>query len=507
MNNEKKSTSFTERAAWLTAANFIGFAMMSITPFVIVRLLDPMQFGIYKQLFLILTTTLSVLNLQVASSAYYFMPRAEGKQLQVALNIILFYAGAGMVVAIIFLLFPGWAGYIFNNQEVVHYIPQLGLAILLWAVSANLEVIPLSLGDVRVSSTFIVLAQVMKCCLLVTAAVMFRSVRAILWASIIEGAMQSLFMMLYIRRKFGALWRPIDWQLFKQQIGNALPFGTGSTIQGVQSDLHNYFVSYYFSPIVYATYVNGCFQLPLLSLLQYSFAGVLIPEVAQMAATGNFRGIVEAWLNAMRKLAMLILPICALMFVLRYEIITTLFTKAYANSVPIFSIYLVNLALLTILTGSILRAFDEFRFYRLKLHLVLIPVSWLSLYTGIKWAGLIGAVTATVLVQTIDVSISLLMAARKVELKVQDLKHLAPLVKTLLAIGAAAILTYTVKLALGSLHPFVVIIACGMTFVLIYLGITFAAGGLTESEKLELREAVQKLLQKLGLSRIAEATE
>jgi hypothetical protein len=50
-------------------------------------MLSQTDFGVYKQAFQILTSTISALNLQVASTAYYFMPRAPGKKLQVTVNV------------------------------------------------------------------------------------------------------------------------------------------------------------------------------------------------------------------------------------------------------------------------------------------------------------------------------------------------------------------------------------------------------------------------------------
>ena len=66
--------SFIERAAWLTGANLLAFALSFLTPLVIVRVFDRGEFGTYKQLFQILTTFMTALYLQVPMSAYYFMP-------------------------------------------------------------------------------------------------------------------------------------------------------------------------------------------------------------------------------------------------------------------------------------------------------------------------------------------------------------------------------------------------------------------------------------------------
>ena len=86
---------FALRAAWLTTANSIAFGLSFVAPLLLVRALSQTDFGLYRQVFQILTTAISALNLQVASTAYYFMPRAPEKKLQVTVNVLAFYAAVG----------------------------------------------------------------------------------------------------------------------------------------------------------------------------------------------------------------------------------------------------------------------------------------------------------------------------------------------------------------------------------------------------------------------------
>src|SRR5215470_17927908 len=191
---------FVRRAAWLTTANSIAFALSFVAPLLLVRLLNQTEFGLYKQVFQILMTAISALNLQVASTAYYFMPRAPEKKLQVTINVLVFYGALGALAGALFIIYPECALLVFKTGELVAYMPLLGVTILLWMVSSNLEVIPLALGDVRATSVFVVVAQLTKSALTVAAALVFQSVRAMILASAIQGLLQILFMFAYIWR-------------------------------------------------------------------------------------------------------------------------------------------------------------------------------------------------------------------------------------------------------------------------------------------------------------------
>jgi O-antigen/teichoic acid export membrane protein len=489
---------FARRAAWLTTANSIAFGLSFIAPLLLVRMLSQTEFGVYKQVFQILMSTIAALNLQVASTAYYFMPRAPEKKLQVMINVLAFYGAIGALTGALFIFYPEWSLLVFESGDLPAYMPLLGVTILLWLVSSNLEVIPLALGDVRASSVFIVISQLTKSALTVGAALAFHSVRAMIWAAAIQGMLQILFMFVYIRRRFGQrsvrICGAFDLALFKAQIGNALPYGLGSFAQTAQGDLHNFVVSRYFPPAGFAVYSAGLFQLPLLGLLTTSFSSALIPEVSKLAAAGAKRAIIPIWLNAARKLALVVVPICALMFVLRYEIITLLFTSAYREAAPLFGIYLFSALLPMTLTGSPIRAHEEFKFFRFKLHLALLPVTFGALYVGIHAAGLIGAVSALVGLQTLEAAIVVTAVGRRLGFVANDLRHLTPALKTALAAGAAALAAYAVKLPLAQAHTLVKLVICGAVFGAVYIFAAYALGAVTDAEKMEFRATMSRFL-------------
>ncbi len=210
-SGQNEQIGFARRAAWLMTAHVIAFGLSFLAPLLLVRALSQTDFGVYKQVFQVLITVISALNLQMASTAFYFMPRAPEKKLQVTINVLGFYAAAGSLVAALFILYPECALFVFKGGELVAYMPLLGVTILLWMVSSNLEVIPLAMGDVRSSSVFIVISQLMKTSLMVSAALTFQSVRAIIWAAVIQGILQILFMFGYLWRRFGTLEGAFDW--------------------------------------------------------------------------------------------------------------------------------------------------------------------------------------------------------------------------------------------------------------------------------------------------------
>lgn len=511
------------RAAWLATAKVIALVLAFLLPLVLVRGLSRGEFGLYKQSFQILSTTVSLLCLQVSASAYYFMPRQPHRKPQVAMNVLLFYLGVGSALALFFALYPRWVTHIFHGDGLVPVVPMLGLVILFWLVATNLEGIAIANGDIRWSSAVIVAMQVLKTSLLILAGIVFGSIQALIIAALLIGSVHCAIFFIYLRRRFGRFWWPIDWQLFRAQLANSLPFGIGSIAYIIQYDLHNYYVSYYFSPADFAIYAVGCFQLPLLLVLFDSVDTVLFPEVARLEKEGAYDRIIGVWVKAMRLLAFVFFPTCALLLVVRQELIVTLFTAEYAAAAPIFAVNLFNLLLWLGLTGPVLRAFVEFKYFRFKLYLVLLPVSFFALYAGIQMAGLLGAIAAVAFTRGLDVAITMTLLGRRLGMGREDLRRFAPLLRLFAAAALAGLVTWTAKAALTPLPMIAILALCALIFGIVYLLAAFSFGAVSGEEKEYLRRlwrdraggsdlpaassTAQKVTSVASVPAVSEATE
>lgn len=488
-----QGTGLTGRAALLAVANSMAFALAFMLPLVLVRTLNQSEFGLYKQAFQIVTTALALLGLHVSTTAFYFMPRHPDKKPQIVLNVLIFYFAVGAVLALLFLAHPQWVTVIFKSDDLAPHIPILGLAILLWLVSSFLEIVTIADGHIRAATVFIVLVQLSKSLLLIGAGLAFGSIRALLIAAVIQGALQCVILFTYLHRRFGVFWKSFDARLLKAQLANALPFGFGGLVVSLQMDLNKYFVSHYFDPADFAIYSVGCFQIPLMMVLVDSVSSVLIPEVARLEMEGNYKKIIALWMAVIRKLALFFVPTVVALLILCNEFITALFTKDYAAAAPIFAVNLVAFLLTITVTGPVLRAFEDFKFFRLKLYICLVPVTCGALYVGIHAAGLVGAIAADVSIQLLAITTTMVIIGRRLRMKLSDLKLLSPVMRTLAAAAVAGVAALAARLALAEARPFVALAVCSAIFGVVYLAMAILTGAVTDEEKSELRRLTAKL--------------
>ena len=243
--------------------------------------------------------------------------------------------------------------------------------VLLWTMGSFLELITVAVQDVRASTAFIVLAQFSKTALLMGAAAIFGTVRALVIAALLQGVVQIAVMVLYLRRRFPRFWRAFDWPLLRRQGAYALPLGLSSIVIQLQDTLHHLFVSHAFGPAGYAIYSVGVTQLPLVGILRESAGAVMLPRINQLESENGRREILDLVARAARKLALVYFPLSAFLLVVGREVVVFLFTRQYEASWPIFAIAVMVLPMNAIVLDPVTRAHSE-RFFFLRLRLVVL---------------------------------------------------------------------------------------------------------------------------------------
>jgi O-antigen/teichoic acid export membrane protein len=427
----------------------------------LVRRLPQVEFGLYKQLFLLVNTALVTLPIGFYMSAYYFLPREREQRSKVVFNIVLFNAVVSGGACALLLLRPGLLGALFANTEIVRYAPLVGPLLVTLVVSAFLETITIANQELRLATCFIVSMQVTKALFLLTAALRFGSVRAIVEAAILQSSLQTVLLLFYLRSRFGRFWRGFEWPLMRRQLTYALPLG-------------------------FASVLYGCFFVEILS---DAVGAVMIPRVSELEKQRRRREILELTARMIRKLAAVYFPLYALLLVTGREFITLLFTRQYLASWPIFAINLtlVPLAILATSYDPINRAYPEYRFFLVRARLALLAVLFVALWFGTRRFGLVGAISVAIGINLCERLIVAFRAGRALGVTRRDACMLADTGKLALAAliaGAAAAIMRPLFQAGG---PFLVLVACALILGVVYVCVALLLGVMTPEEQRGLR--------------------
>lgn len=469
MVNARPRSSLTIDASWLLVARIISFVFSLALPLFLVRHLTQTDFGLYKQAFLVVNSAITLVSLGFGMSALYFLPREPDTQGHVVLNIALFNAGVGGVLCFAFIAQPSIVQLIFRGPELVPLAAALGVLILLWTTASSFDMIAVARNEMKMASSIIVFIQLTRTALVLGAAILFGSVRALVLAAILQGAVQSIGFLVYLQFSYPGFWRQFDFAMMRRQLSYALPLGAAGLLYTFIVDLHNYVVSYRFGPALYAIYAIGTVQLPLVNMLQEVSASVLIPRISLLQRNHENREIVLQMARAMRKLAAAYLPIYALLLVVGREFIRFLFTDRYLNSWPVFAVNLTLLPIGIILADPLCRAYAEQRYYLIRVRAVLLFAVALLLWFGTTYFGLVGAISAVVAVVLAERVVIIIRFGHILGVRRNDIVLVKDVGKFALAAAGAALVTAVVRAQILAAKPLMILAVCGTTFGAMYV--------------------------------------
>ncbi len=488
-----QKSSLTVRAAWIMAARTAAFVLSFALPLLLVRRLDQTAFGQYKQVFLIVATAINVLPLGFHMSAFYFLPRERERQGEVVFNILLFHLLVGGAACLAFVLRPTLIVSLFpGSAELAAYAPALGLLLLLWVASSFLESIAMANQETKMATVFIVSMQLARTLLLLLAAIAFASVPALIYAAIIQGALQAIVLLFYLGWRFEGFGRRFHWPLMRAQLSYALPLGAAGFLYSMQMDMHNYFVSNRFDAAAFAIYAIGCFNLPLIHILSDSVGTVMIPRVAELQQRNERREIVVLISRMTRKLAAAYFALYAFLIVMGREFIVVLFREQYLASWPIFAINLgmIPLGIIATAYDPVIRAYPEQRFFLLRVRAILLGALFVALWFWTQRIGLIGVISLVVATNLLERALIAVKCGKVLGMTRRDLPLFKDLGKLACAAACAALAVVVLRsFIVESVPPLIALSICGVSFGLVYLAAILLLGVLSPDERERLTSA------------------
>ena len=478
----------------MTFAKTVGFVFSVALPLLVARRMDPEQVGVYKQVFLVIGTAMNMLPLAFHMSAYYFLPREPDRRRETILNILLVLTLVGSLACCALFFYPGILTAVFYKPELLQYSRLIGVTILLWIVGAFLESAPIANDEIRLATVFIIATQATRAIAFVTAAAVYGTVRALIYAAIFHGAVQTVVLIGYLQSRFPGFWHTFDGAMLRRQLSYAVPLGAAAVLYTLQSDLHNYFVSNRFAPALFAVYSFGTLQLPLMGLIQEATNSVLITKVSVLQQHSETREIIFLTARAARKLAVIYFSVYALLIVVGPDFIRFLFTDRYAASWPIFAINLTMLPASILLLDPIFRAHSEERFFLLRLRIGIILAQALILFLWTSALGLVGVISVVVATNITERVITFVYFGRLLGVSRKDWVLARDIGKVALACLVGALAAAALRYFLAGAAPFVILAACGTLFAVVYLVFIYLLRIPTREEYDQIREAISRYL-------------
>lgn len=352
----RQEESLAVQSIILTAARTAGFAITFAIPIVLVRVFDQEQFGVYKQLFLIAATAIPVLNLGMYASVFYFVPRDEGEGHRYIVQAIGLLSLTGGLAGLGLALAPGEVSRLLNIAAVEEYLPLVGLFVFLSTPSEL--VIPVPTVDRRpvIAAYTIAASDLLRACGVIGAAVMIRSIEAVLWAVIVVALLRGFWLLIYVRLRRKPAAQDVAFADLIDQLRYSLPFALAVLFEVGLLQFHQFYVAANVSPAEFAIYAIGILQIPVLGFLVQSVVEVMLIRTSAAHKTGDRAEMRRVWIAALERLAVVLVPCWVLAELLAHDLVGFLFGSAYYASVPILRVFLLTVVLWVIVDHGILRA-------------------------------------------------------------------------------------------------------------------------------------------------------
>jgi O-antigen/teichoic acid export membrane protein len=362
----------------LMSGRMAAFAITFLTPVLLVRLFNQSEFGTYKQ-FMLITFTPYLIGCAFSECLFYFLPKDPDRGARYAMNSMLMLFATGTLCMVAMIFNASRIAGVMSNAALAPYVPIMGVYLLFTLVGTVLEITMISKKRYSLAALTYVVSDLLRAAFLVVPALITRSLTWALVGSVVFFAMRVCAAFVYFRWEFGGEVR-FDFQLMREQWSYVLPYTLAGIVQVIQQNYHQYAVAFNFDAATFAIYSVGCLQIPLVDFLATPTSNVMMVRMAENLRDGKISSLMEIWHDTTRKLALLFFPFVGLLLVNAYPLITLLFTKAYAASVPIFMVWSLSILLATFQTDGVLRVFAEIRYMFItnvvRLAMLLLLMGW-----------------------------------------------------------------------------------------------------------------------------------
>jgi O-antigen/teichoic acid export membrane protein len=477
-------------ALLLMSGRTLAFAATFFIPVVLTRIFDPVQFGTYKQLFLIYSTASLIAQVGMASSLYYFVPRAAHQAGQFIANSMLFLAAAGLICFGALMVEAPKIAHWLSNGELSRYLPWIGLYLFLMMLSEPLEIVLISRGRYLWASTCYACSDLARAAAFLLPALMFRQMEWLLKGAVAVAFLRALLTLFYFRREFRGCFK-LDLVLFKSQMAYALPFASAIFVEIVQASLPQYAVSHLFSPATFAIFSVGCLQIPLVGFAASPTCDVMMVKMQERLAEGRKPAVLAVWHDTTWKLALLFFPLVTFSVVAARQIIVLLFTEKYVASVPIFMAWSTMILLSILQVDGVMRVFAQTRF------LLALNLMRLAIIAGLlKWSlsefGLLGPVLAIALATLVFKAAALIRMKRLLDIGAAQLLPWGSLAALLgAALGAGAVAWVVKAYMYGATVP--LLVAMWLAYTGTYVALIWYFDLLNSDERLALARWARRL--------------
>ena len=405
----------------LVLARLLSAVLTVCLPLVLARKLSPSAYGTFKQFFLVALTALSIMQLGMSQSLYYFLPRRDDRDRASFLTqTAILLAAVGAVSAVVLYATAPRIGAVVGDGSLVGLRLPLALYAALMLASCALEPALTATGRITASAVALVATDAVRAVALLVAVTCF-SPAALFWAAVLVAAVRVAALWLLVLTGVLPAQRP-SLRAWRRQLVYALPFGGAMIFYIAQRYCAQYLVAARFDTATFALFTIAAFHLPILTIVFTSTSEVLMVQMARSMPTEPRRALAE-WQDAVGKLAFILFPVACVSWLVAGTLVPLLFTSRYAGAVPLFILTTFEIPIWIVPTDALLRTGNDTRFlFSFNIARIFITVG--LVLVGMRFFAMGGAIVGTIASEAIARAVFLARGRRFLAATWREVLHL-----------------------------------------------------------------------------------
>lgn len=405
-----RSRSILGSAGPLVVGRGLSAAIGVALPAVLARTLDQASYGTYKQLFLVAGLAQYALQLGLAQSLFFFVPRAtsDAERRTWLAQTQAMMLGTGVLALAAGVVFAPLLAARFSNPELATLGLPLGLLALGLVASSPLEVGLTARGRPLASATALVVSDAARVAAMLIPIELGLGLHGLAWGAA-GAALSRVVASIATCAGPGAL--ALNGAHVRRQLSYALPFGAAMLLAIPQAQLHQLFVASHTEPHLFALYSVGCMQIPVVSLLYSPVSETMQVRLGALERSGETHRFGEVFAEASSRLARIFLPTCALLGAVASPGLQILYGPTYTESTSIFRIAVLSVAVASLPVDGVLRSRGRTRLL-FAANVVKLALTWPAVAIGFALAGMEGAIAGHVAIEATNKLVLLGVIAR-----------------------------------------------------------------------------------------------
>lgn len=374
------------RGIILTASRLSNFAILMLSPLLLVRIIDVDGYGRYQEFMIYATLLISICGFGIDASLTYFLPRYPNHERQILSQ----NSALILVVSSICLALFALARQLFLEVTSYNFVLPLAAYVFFFANLNWLEYYWIAKRRTDLVFYYSAGRLLVRATVLIVVAYLTRDVETIIWSLVGVEVLRLSLVAAYLLRA-NLLTITMSQTRTIEQIRFASPVGLAGLMQVASRNVAKLFIGSVLGPAALAYYAVASYLMPMVLVIRGSIADVVFPEMVRISKDPD--SALRLWQRSNVVFCILLFPLFVLLTYYAELFIATLFTDEYLSAVPVFHVYVFWLLRRCFNMDTLLRTRGKtgFMFTGTAMSVVLNLAFMVALY---RWLGLIGPAIA-----------------------------------------------------------------------------------------------------------------